>query len=230
MTVAVVAVAVITAATFARRAIRAGHHHLVARRLRANPPRPRVRPRWASRTRADAGAAPALPLFLEDVARALRAGASLRGACEDAAAHAPASIGVAPALARAERGVPLAEALSGWPGDRPLAEVHVAAAALVLAADAGGPQARAVDSAAETLRERLAVAAEIRAQSAQARLSALVIGSLPVVFLSWAVLTDRRTAAFLVSQPVGWACLAAGVALEVTGAGWMRRILRSAAP
>ena len=106
----------------------------------------------------------------------------------------------------------------------------MAAGALALAATAGGPQARAVDGVADTLRERRAVAAEVRAQSAQARLSALVIGLLPVAFLAWAVVTDRRTAVFLVASPPGWACLVAGIALEAAGALWMRRILRGAAP
>ena len=77
---------------------------------------------------------------------------------------------------------------------------------------------------------RRAVAAEVRSQSAQARLSALVIGLLPLAFLTWAALTDRRTVLFLVGAPAGWACLALGGGLEVIGALWMRRILRGAAP
>jgi tight adherence protein B len=151
----------------------------------------------------------------------------LRVACAEASAgNGPARADLRGVVARAERGLPLADAFAGWARPDPSPEVHVAAAALALAASAGGPQAQAIDRAAATLRERRAVAGDVHAQSAQARLSALVIGLLPVAFLLWAVVTDRRTAAFLVADPVGWACLSVGLTLEALGALWMRRILR----
>ena len=102
----------------------------------------------------------------------------------------------------------------------------LAASALALAAEAGGTQARAVDGVAATLRERLAVDAEVRALSAQARLSAIVIAIAPLVFGALAVGTDGRTAAFLLGQPLGWLCLAGGLALDALAAWWMLRITR----
>jgi tight adherence protein B len=173
-----------------------------------------------------------LSVVLEDIARAVRSGSSLHHACADAAAAGSDRVRteLADAVARATRGSPLATAFALWSRGHPSPDVRLAGAALSLAASAGGAQARVVDGAAATLRERRAVAGEVRAQSAQARLSALVIGLLPLAFLVWAVVTDGRTAAFLVADPVGWACLMAGVVLEVLGALWMRRILRSAAP
>ena len=122
----------------------------------------------------------------------------------------PATAGLATAVADAGRGQPLARAFTAWAAASTGPDERLAAGALALAATAGGPQARAVDGVAATLRERRAVAAEIRSQSAQARLSAIVIGALPAVFLVWAIATDRRTAAFLVAGPAGWACLGAG--------------------
>jgi Flp pilus assembly protein TadB len=172
-----------------------------------------------------------LPGLLEDVARGVRSGVSLRQACAEAAASGgPATAGLAGAVADAERGQPLADTCTRWATAAAVPEERLAAGALALAADAGGPQARAVDGVAATLRERRAMAAEIRAQSAQARLSAVVIGALPAVFVLWALATDRRTAAFLVTGPAGWACLGAGVGLELAGAVWMRRLLRGAGP
>jgi tight adherence protein B len=133
-------------------------------------------------------------------------------------------------MARAERGSALAAVFGSCATAAPGAEVRITAGALALAATAGGSQARAVDGVALTLRERRAAAAEVRSQSAQARLSAVVIGGLPVAFLVWAALTDRRTLAFLVSAPAGWACVALGIALEAAGVVWMRHILQAAAP
>ena len=184
--------------------------------------------RWPAGPADQRRVADQLPVALEAVARAVRAGSSLQQACADAAADGPAAAAnrLGAAVGRAERGQSLAHAFAAWAAASTGPEERLAAGALALAATAGGPQARAVDSVAATLRERRAIAAEVRAQSAQARLSAVIIGVLPVVFLLWAMATDRRTAAFLVAGPSGWACLTAGLGLEITGAAFMRRLLR----
>ena len=172
-----------------------------------------------------------LPGLLDDVARGVRAGSSLRQACADATgSHGPAGSGLRAAVAQAERGQALPVAFRAWAAATVVPEERLAAGALALVATTGGPQARAVDGVAATLRDRRAVAGEVRAQSAQARLSALVIGILPLGFLAWVAVTDRRTAAFLLAGPAGWACLLGGLGLEAAGALWMRHLLRGAAP
>src|SRR5205823_14752762 len=87
---------------------------------------------------------------------------------------------------------------------------RLAVAALCLGAETGGAQARAVDGVAATLRERLAVAGEVRALTSQTRASMLVIAAAPVAFCVFASTTDPRTSTFLFRTPVGLACLAAG--------------------
>jgi len=79
---------------------------------------------------------------------------------------------------------------------------------------------------AETLRGRLAVAAEVRALSSQARLSGLVIALAPLVFSALATATDARTADFLFRRPIGLACLVAGLGLDACAAAWMVRVCR----
>src|SRR5262249_8658049 len=143
-------------------------------------------------------------------------------------ARAPVATRLADVVSTADRGAPLAEALRRWAVFCPLVEVRIASSALVLAAEAGGRQARAVDGVAATLRERLAASADARSQSAQARLSALVIGVLPIGFAVWASATDHRTTRFLFASRRGWACLALGLILEGVGVLWMRRVIRSA--
>jgi tight adherence protein B len=185
--------------------------------------------RWpGQRARSDRATVHALPEVLDDVARALRGGASLHQACREAAAHAPVTTRLADAVSMVDRGAPLAEALRRWAVLCPLAEVHIASSALVLAADAGGQQARAVDGVVATLRERLAATADVRSQSAQARLSARVIGVLPIGFAVWASATDHRTMGFLFASRRGWACLGLGLLFEGVGVVWMRRVIRSA--
>ena len=68
--------------------------------------------------------------------------------------------------------------------------------------------------------------AEVAAMASQARASALVITIAPLAFAALAAATDDRTAAFLLRSPLGVACLAAGLALDVVAAVWMRRLTR----
>ncbi len=92
----------------------------------------------------------------------------------------------------------------------------------------GGRAAEAIDGLAASLRHRLDAAAEAHALSAQARLSALVIGAAPLGYLAFSGLVDPRSVTMLVSTGVGRVCLVAGLGLEVLAALWIRRIVRSA--
>jgi tight adherence protein B len=174
----------------------------------------------------------ALPGALEAVARSLRSGASLRQAVAEAGA-APTGAGgrvlaaeLARAAADAGQGASLVAALEGVAARRPLPGLRLGVAALCLGAETGGAQARAVDGVAATVRERLAVAAELRALASQARISALVIGLAPVGFGGFAAATDPRTARFMLHTPAGLALLSVGLTLDGLGWLWMQRLAR----
>jgi tight adherence protein B len=169
-----------------------------------------------------------LPGALEAVARSLRSGASLRQAVEEAgrarAIGPQLAAELSRAAAEASQGGGLVVALEGVAARRPLAGVRLGVAALCLGAETGGAQARAVDGVAATVRERLAVAAELRALSSQARISALVIGLAPIGFSAFAAATDPRTSNFLFHTPVGLGLLTAGLTLDGLGWLWMQRL------
>lgn len=171
-----------------------------------------------------------LPEALEAVARALRSGGSLLQALEVAAASLPPPLrtDVERVVIEARHGRGLVAALDRWASERPLPGVRLAVAALALGAETGGAQARAVDGVAATLRQRLAVAAELRALSSQARMSAAVIAAAPLAFGSFASVTDGRTASFLLGSPLGLACLAGGLLLDGVAALWMHSLTRPA--
>ncbi len=178
--------------------------------------------------RRDAAYVRGLPEALEAIARGLRSGAALPTAIGEAARGGPARVaadldGVALATAA---GQGLVDALDAWARRRPGPEVRLAVAALALAAEAGGAQARAIDGVAETIRARLAVVDEVRALGSQARLSGLVVGVSPLAFAGFALATDDRTASFLLTTSAGWACLVVGLGLDGIGAWWMQRIAR----
>jgi Flp pilus assembly protein TadB len=156
---------------------------------------------------------------LETCSRSLRTGSSLRSAVR--ASDLPISSALTD-------GHPLSVVLDAWAKRARDPAERMAATALALAAATGGPQAQAVDAAARAVRDRISATAEVAAHSAQARLSASVIASLPVVFVAWTLLADHRTAATLVGTPIGWLCLAVGLGLDAVGLVWVRALVRSA--
>lgn len=182
------------------------------------------RGRWAHAVDA------ALPDALDAIARAVRTGASLPQAIGEVAPAVPGRLGrdLRDVGATSGSGVAFVSCLDGWATRSPTPGVRLSSAALALAAESGGRAAEAVDGVATTLRAELAVAAEVRAQSSQARMSALVIALAPVAFGVLAAGTDDRTATFLLRTPIGSACLVGGITLDLLAAWWMQRI--TAAP
>jgi tight adherence protein B len=172
-----------------------------------------------------------LPAALEAIARSLRSGASVRQALAEAGVASPGRLGreLLTVAGRVEHGEPLVSALESLVAGPVSAGLRLAVAALCLGVETGGAQARAIDGVASTLRDRLAVAGELRALSSQARMSALVIGLAPVAFGGFAIATDPRTGTFLFHTPLGITLLALGCALDAVGWLWMQRLVRAPA-
>jgi tight adherence protein B len=186
---------------------------------------PRARDAWARR-REQRAADRELPDVLESVARALRSGASLGQAIAEAPTPTAPSLRTrwgALLAAVPTMGVATAAETAWTVGSAPQ---RLVGSALRLAADVGGPQARAIDVAAATLRQRLALDDELRAQAAQARASAAVIGLAPVGFAVLAAATDPGYVPFLVRSLPGACLLYAGLALDGAGLLWMARLMR----
>lgn len=210
---------------------------LIVRRMRAGQleaPQPRrvghLSPAWMARwqeARAERHAEAAVPVWLDGCVRAARSGATLRDALHDGttAVTSPALRSrLAPLVALLDDGAGLADALATLESRPP--SLSTARDVLRLVASVGGPAAPALDAVATTVHERAALGRELRALSASARASAVVMAVAPLVFAVLASLIDPRVTSFFASAP-GVGCLGAGVALEGAGAWWMHRIVRS---
>lgn len=168
-----------------------------------------------------------LPDALDRLAAALRAGQAIGPALGDLVRSAPEPL--ASDLRRVDgaiaQGVSVEVAMEAWAA-RPdaSADARLVAAALGLGAHAGGEVARAVDRIAATLRERRELRGEVHALATQARASAAVLAIAPVGFTGLVATVEPGVVAFLVTTPVGLACLALGLGLEASGAAWMARI------
>jgi tight adherence protein B len=194
---------------------------------------PRPSPGWAVEVvrgrRREAALVAALPDLLDRVGGGLRAGAGPLVALAGAAGGADLPELLAADLGRivqraGDQG--LGPALAAWPEERPLPAVAAVAAALEVATGAGGPAAAALEGLAAGLRDRHDAAGEVAALSAQARLSAIVVGAAPGVSLGLSLLADRRVAPALLGSAPGRASLVVGATLEALAALWMRRIVR----
>lgn len=169
--------------------------------------------------------AAAVAAWCEVMARHVRAGSTLSAAIRAAEPPSTAADQVAEVVHRLDRGARLADALATPGGSR-----HVELAVTVLRACAinGGPPAEPLDRAAATLRGRARDAAERRTQSAQARLSAVVMTVLPVAMLVVMLVTSPATRS-AASSPAGVLVVGVGGLLNVAGWRWMRRIIDRAA-
>jgi Flp pilus assembly protein TadB len=78
------------------------------------------------------------------------------------------------------------------------------------------------------LRERRAARAERRAHGAQARLSARVLTVVPICFAAWSAVASERTRDVYLSSAAGGLSAAIGLALNLAGWRWMRRIIDAA--
>lgn len=182
-----------------------------------------IRRRIATRS---ARVAAQLPEVLIALGAPVRAGASLPQAFAAAAEEAEPPL--RDVLLRTCRdfdaGVSFDEALDRFAARCAVHEAVLAARAMRIGRQAGGELARVLDEVAETLRDRERLARELHAATAQARVSAIVVAALPVVFLLLMSAGAGDQARLLFGEPIGWLLLAVGGGLETAGIIWIRKL------
>lgn len=162
--------------------------------------------------------------WCDALARRLRSGDTLTAAIRVTPGDPHLERVLAPVGLALDRGAPLTTALSSVTIRS--APLDTALTVLAACATFGGPTAEPVDRVAATLRRRVADAAERRAQSAQARLSALVLTVLPgAVLVAMAITSESVRHGVL--APVGAVSVSLGALLNGVGWWWMRRIIGS---
>lgn len=183
---------------------------------------------WWARGRGDGRVVEALPGALDRVSAGLRAGSTVGESLRDlAGGGGPLAPDLRRLDARSQLGVGLGDALAQWAHERPLPGVHAVTGALALAVSVGGTCATALEGLGESLRAREATIREAHALSAQARISAFVVGGAPVAYIVFVSLADPGALDLLVTTNPGRACLVIGLVLEGLAALWMRALLRS---
>lgn len=217
---------------------------LVGDRLRLRPPRRRptiatgppasdgarragLRHRWLATGRQvvrSAGVAPGpehVAAWCDGLAGAVRGGSTLSAAIREVDPPPSCMATIETIRLALHRGASLRQACAI---DSCPAQLDVALTVIRACAGHGGSAAEPLSRTAATLRGRAADAAERRTQSAQARMSAIVMTIIPVCMLGLLLLTSGSVRLF-VRSPAGFGVVAIGTALNVVGWRWMRHLI-----
>lgn len=100
-------------------------------------------------------------------------------------------------------GIPLAQAFDRMYDRMPLPEVNFFAIVIAIQQQAGGNLAEALDNLSRVLRDRKRLRAKVQAFSAEAKSSAAIIGSLPIIVMLIVYVTTPSYIALLWEEDIG---------------------------
>jgi tight adherence protein B len=162
------------------------------------------------------------------IASALRSGRSLGQALTTAADEAddPLSTLLAGTAHAASLGVPMDEALDRFADAVGGSDVRLVSGVLKVHRRTGGALAASLDDVARTLADRREAAREVRSLTAQARLSAAILGLLPLGFFLFMSVVARRDIENAYRTTAGASAIGVGLALQGAAFVWIRRLLR----
>jgi tight adherence protein B len=165
---------------------------------------------------------------LASIAAAVRAGTSLPQALGHAAGEAepPARAAFEQIVGDLEVGVPIEQALERWREAWPSPDTDLVVGALELHRRSGGDLPAVLEQVTATIRGRVSVAREVRSLTAQARLSAWILGLLPVGFFAFLLVAARSDVQGALGTPIGVLCIVAGLILEGGAILWIRSLIR----
>jgi tight adherence protein B len=162
------------------------------------------------------------------VSAAVRSGASLPQALAYAAGEAepPVRADLERLVADLDVGVPAGRAFERWRQASPGPDVDLVVGALELHRRSGGELPAVLDQVTRSIRGRVSVAREVRSLTAQARLSAWILGLLPVGFFAFLWVTARSDIQGALGTPIGVTCVVLGLLLEGGAILWIRSLIR----
>jgi tight adherence protein B len=97
------------------------------------------------------------------------------------------------------------------------------AQAIAIHREVGGNLAEVLDAVGHTIRERNAIRRQVKALSAEGKLSAIVLGALPFAIMAFISMTNPSYLAKFTQSFMGYAMLGAAVVLMVIGMLWLKK-------
>jgi tight adherence protein B len=169
----------------------------------------------------------AMPDTLQLLAGSLSAGYSLPQAVDTVSRESQGvmSSELNRAIVSARLGVPLEEALDEISTRMDSKDWSWVVMAIRINREVGGNLAEVLTTVAATMRERERLRRQVRALSAEGRLSAVILGALPVLFAAYLILVRPEYISLLITNVLGLAMLVVGVVLLLVGFVWLRKVV-----
>ena len=170
----------------------------------------------------------ALPDAIDIIARSLRAGHSLSAAMEIVADQAaePVRSEFRTVCRQQNLGLPFREAVLQILDRVPSTDLQLIITGMLVQKETGGNLVEILDRTNNVIRERVRLEGEMRVYTAQGRLTAWILGLLPVGLYLMISLVNPGYARILITDPTGQKMLAGGVVQIIIGMAVIRRIVK----
>ena len=168
-----------------------------------------------------------MPGTLGLIATSLRSGQSFLQALESVASEAPEPTAreYQRAVAEVRLGRPIGGAIRAIADRMDSEDFGWVVMATDIQREVGGNLAEVLDIVADTMMQRNRLRREIRALSAEGRISAIVLGALPVLIFLFLFTSNRSYLEPLIERTAGWVMIGIAVGCMLTAFVWLRKIV-----
>ncbi len=169
-----------------------------------------------------------VPDTLQMFSGGLRAGHSLLRSIDAAAQEneAPMSEELSRIVNETRIGRDLGESIADVAERTQNEDFHWIAQAIDIHREVGGDLAEVLDHLGETIRDRNQIRGQVRALSAEGRMSAIVLMALPIVMFFGLLVTNEMFATTFTTTVPGYIMIAAVIVLLTIGGFWLNRIIK----
>ena len=167
-----------------------------------------------------------LPDSIDLMGRAIRAGHPLSSGFKMVADEAPEPVSgeIRQVFEEQRFGMAFDDSLLAMADRVPIVDTRILVTAILIQREVGGNLAEVLDKIAYVVRERFQIRRQLRTYTAQARISGIVLGLLPIAMGAVFLLINPEYTLTLVREPLGNLMLGAAAVLQVLGFLWMRKI------
>lgn len=167
------------------------------------------------------------PEALDLLTRAIRAGHPLTAGLQMVAQDGPDRVAEEFRRAFEEHrfGLSFEDALLGMVDRVRLVDVRIFATAVLIQRESGGNLAEILEKLSSTIRGRFAIRRQLQVYTAQGRLSGYTLAALPIVVGFMIYLIEPSYVMVLFNTSIGHLLLVAGIALQIIGYLWIRKIV-----
>ena len=164
---------------------------------------------------------------LQLLAGSLRAGHSLLRALDAVSREAeePTSTEFGRIINETRVGRPLGDALDDTAGRMASDDFTWVAQAIAIHREVGGDLADVLDTVSHTIRERNGIRRQVKALSAEGKMSGYVLMLLPIGITGFLIVSNPTYIGALTTNIIGWAMIAAAVVFMTVGGLWLRKVV-----